>query len=435
MEADLGKFAARLTRRALARSMLSRVTMLSKNIIAKSCILLGIFITMTLIGCAQNTTVSPLESPHSILPSPTLSPTRTEIPEPTSTLTPQPTWTPTVLPSPTPTYPPYSDEPFRVIFVRDGDLWLSEVGGSGELRLTTESAGWPVQEYAISPTCDKIAYIVYHSPPEPDALIKQVDLLSGAVSVLTGENDPYIEGGIGWLDDTHVTFSLSEFTASGYNKETPAWEWFEPFHHLVFDLVTGEKTLIPESLHFSQSPNGRYWLTGSRYYVYEGPLEYVLHDLVTGEHWQVAESVGWGRFLGWSPDSQWMLFSAYEMGEAIAPVRLVLINVITLEERQITPSDRDVRAASWSPNGQSIALVLCDLEMCGLWTMRNDGSGLQRVVTEITDGAWYIDWTPDGSRLVFTREDRSVLWSVKVDGTDLRPIIFDAVMPSVLCER
>jgi WD40 repeat protein len=215
----------------------------------------------------------------------------------------------------------------------------------------------------------------------------------------------------------------------------PAGEWFEPFHHLVLDLVTEERTFVPESLDFSQSPDGRYWLTGSRYYVYEGPLEYVLHDLVTEEQWQVAESIGWGRFWGWSPDSQWMLFSAYERGEAIAPVQLVLINVVTLEERQITPSDKDVRAASWSPNGQSIALILCDLEICGLWTMSNDGSSLQGVSAEITDGAWYIDWTPDGSRLVFTREGASVLWSVRVDGTDLRPIIFDAVMPRVLCEH
>ena len=408
--------------------------MLKEHKTVQSHIFLGVTITMILIGCTQRATISPLESPLSILPSP-LSPTQTEAPRPTRTLTPQPTWIPTALSSPTPTYPPYNDEPFRVVFIRNSDLWLSKVGGSGELCLTTERADWPVQEYAVSPACDKAAYIVYHSPPEPNALIKQVDLSTGAVSILTGESDPYIEYNIGWLDDTRITFSLSEFAASGYTKKTPAWEWFEPFHHLIFDLVTRERTFIPESLHFSQSPNGHYWLTGSCYYVYECPLEYVLHDLATGEQWQVAESIGWGRFWGWSPDSQWMLFSACERGEAIASVQLVLINVVTLEERQITPSDQDVRAASWSPNGQSIALILCDLEICGLWTMSNDGSDLRRVSAEITDGAWYIDWTPDGSRLVFTREDAPVLWSIRVNGTDLRPIIFDAVMPSVLCEH
>lgn len=411
--------------------------MLSKeNTTVQFRIFFGMAVTMVLIGCTQHTTVSPLESPHSVLPSPTPLPTQTETPRPTNTSTPQPTCTPTASPSPTPTYPPYDDEPFMAVFVRDGNLWLSEVGGSGERRLTAESPDWPVDEYAVSPACDRIAYIIYRFPPEPDALIKQVDLAAGTVSVLTGENDPYIEYNIGWLDNTHITISLSEFTASGYTKATPAWEWFESFHHLIVDLVTGERTFVPESLDFSQSPNGRYWLTGSCGYVYECPLEYMLHDLVTGEQWQVAQSIGWGRFLGWSADSQWMLFSAYERGDTTSAVQLVLTNVATLEERNITPSDKDVRSASWSPDGRSIALIHCDLEGCTLWTMNGDGSDLQRVPTEITDAAWSVDWTPDGSRLVFTREeDTSVIWSVRIDGTDLRPIIFNAAMPCVLCEH
>lgn len=399
-------------------------------------LLSGIIMALVLIGCTQHTTVSPLESPHSLLPSPTPLPTQTETPIPISPSTPQLVWTTIPSPFPTPTYPPYSDKPFVVIFIRDGDLWLSEAGGTGEHQLTDESEDWPVLEYAISPACDKIAYIVYHPPPEADAFIKQVDLLTGDVSVLTGKNDPYIEYNIGWLDDTHITFSLSEFTASGYTKETPAWEQFKPFEHLIFNLVTGERIPVPQSLHLSQSPNGRYWLTGSCGYVYECPLEYVLHNLVTGEQWRVAKSIGWGRFLGWSPDSQWMLFTAYERGKAITLTQLVVINVATREERRITSSNQNVQAASWSPNGQSIALIQCDLEGCALWTMSRTGDDIQRVPTEITDAAWSVDWIPDGSRLIFTREeDTSVVWSVRLDGTDLRPIVFNAVMPRILCKR
>jgi WD40 repeat protein len=251
---------------------------------------------------------------------------------------------------------------------------------------------------------------------------------------LTGENDPYLEYSIGWLDDTHITFSLSEHTTSGHTKATRAWESVEPFHHLVLDLVTGERTLVPKSLHLSQSPNGRYWLTGSCGYVYECPLEYVLHDLATGEQWQVAESVGWGRLKEWSPDSQWMLFSAYERGDTIEPVQLALIKVATRAERPITSSDKTVRAASWSPDSQSIALTQCDPEDCFLWTMNRDGSSLRRVTAEITDAARSVDWTPDGSRLIFTREDTSVIWSIRIDGADLRPIISGAWMAVVLCE-
>jgi hypothetical protein len=67
---------------------------------------------------------SPLATPTpgsaliSPLPTPTPGP-------PTDT----PTSTPT--PSPTPTYPPYTDAPFKMVFLRDGNLWLSEIGGQG----------------------------------------------------------------------------------------------------------------------------------------------------------------------------------------------------------------------------------------------------------------------------------------------------------------
>jgi Tol biopolymer transport system component len=156
---------------------------------------------------------------------------------------------------------------------------------------------------------------------------------------------------------------------------------------------------------------------------------------VTRQQWRVAESIGWGRFLGWSPDSQWMLFNAYERGETSTPVRLVLINAATRKEQQITPSDKDVRAASWSPDGQSIALTQCDTGDCALWTMDRNGKNLQRVATEVTDAAWIVDWIPDSSRLIFTREEgSSIVWSVRTDGADLRPIVSNADLPQVLCK-
>jgi WD40 repeat protein len=379
--------------------------------------------------------------PPSNLATPTAAPSKvvsTQPPQPaaTTTATPEPGLTPTSSPSPQPTatYPPYAGTPFTITFIRDGNLWLSDIGGTGERQLTREGDDWPVVEYATAPSCDKIAYIPYQGPPNANALIKEVNLSNGTVMALAGENDPYIEYGIGWLDKDHMTFAVSEFAAPGYAKDPAIWAEIQPFHHIVLDLVTGERTFVPESLHFSQSPNGRYWLTGSCGYVYECPLQYVLHDLVTRQHWRVAESIGWGRFLGWSPDSQWMLFNTLERGEARTPAQLVLINVATQQEQQITPSDKDVRGAAWSPDGQSIALTQCDVGICGLWTMDKYGKNLQRVPKEITDAAWIVDWIPDRSRLIFTREeDSSIVWSVGTDSTDLRPIVANADSPQVLC--
>ncbi len=253
--------------------------------------------------------------------------------------------------------------------------------------------------------------------------------------MLAGENDPYIEYSIGWLDNDYLTLVVSEFAAPGYAKDPAIWKEIQPFHHIILDLATGKRTFIPESLHFSQSPNGHYWLTGSCGYVYECPLEYILHDLSTNKQWRVAESIGWGRFLGWSPDSQWMLFSAFERGETLSNVRLVLVDTATRKERPITSADRHVLSASWSPDGRSIAFIQCDEKGCAPWVMNSLGKDLRKIPVEITDVAEGINWTPDSSRLIFARgEDSSVIWSVKVDGSDLRPIASNVYSPQVLCK-
>ena len=305
-----------------------------------------------------------------------------------------------------------------------------------------------MQEYAVSPRGDRIAYVAFRSPPKADALVKQVGIPTGSISVLTGESDPYLEYHLGWLDSEHITFSLSEFMASGYTKETPAWDGFEPFHHTVFNLTTGERVFVPESLVLSQSPDGRYWLTCSRYYVYEGSCEYKLHDLVTEEKWTIAESIGWGTFVDWSPDSEALLFTAFEDPNDFT-VQLVTIDVATHQESVITPDSETVIGAAWSPNGQMIVFSRCNpnaenpwfLENCGLWLMNPDGSNVQRILAGDSLEAMHLDWTPDGSRIVFVVYDKDVLnswtvWGIRTDGGDLRPMVSNdssLVEPTVLC--
>jgi hypothetical protein len=105
-----------------------------------------------------------------------------------------------------------------VVFLRSGNLWASEIGGIGKRQLTTEPIDWPVYWFDVSPRCDKIAYIVYQGPPTIDAFIKQVNISTGAVSVLVGQNDPYSEYDVKWLDDNHIAFQLQEGSVSGFEK-------------------------------------------------------------------------------------------------------------------------------------------------------------------------------------------------------------------------
>jgi len=404
-------------------------------------------VVIILAGCVsqpafQSPVVSPLRPPSN-LATPTVMPTETPLPTPTSSVTPLPSLTPTPFPSPMPTatYPPYADAPFALLFIRDGNLWLSEIGGSGERQLTHEPADWPVTEYAIAPSCDRVAYVPYKGPPEANALIKQVILPSGDVGVLTGEEDAYIEYGVGWVDDDHLTFVLSEFLVEG---RPPTGDVSEPFHHLIMDLNSGQRTLIPESLNFSPSPDGRYWLTCSMYYVYEGDCKYQLQDRVTGQKWPVAQTKGWGSLIGWSPDSRQMLFSAYQQ-PGDNTTQLMLVDTAARDERLITPDDRTVISAAWSPDSHVIAYTECSLGEDG-FTRRNcslhlfDHTNDQTRIIPIkfpldtTLDPMFLEWTEDGSRLVLSSQNEAVgIWSVRADGTDWRPVVSRGSAPQVLC--
>jgi WD40 repeat protein len=258
---------------------------------------------------------------------------------------------------------------------------------------------------------------------------------------------------VDWLDETHVTFELQVSPVAGYkDDDSPCDFWGnEPFDRRVVDLTTGERTIVSEAHNLTQSPDGRYWLTGYCDGITHCPLEYVLHDLVTGEQWPLRrlEAIeggfkGLGRFVGWSPDSQWMLFEEYEGDPFFGPllIRLVTVNTATREERTIT-TNKNIALASWSPDGRTIAFTQsdpggrggCETEMCSLWLIESDGNSVRQVPVEMPYSWVYgsLDWSPDGSRLVFSGgDDSSVVWSVRLDGTDLRPIITQAERPHVL---
>ncbi len=404
----------------------------------KCCYLLGIT-GLCIAGCTSRVPIiSPLEPP-SVLPTPTWRPTETTQPAATSTAMPQPGPAPSPLPSPTATYLPYNDVPFTIIFLRNGNLWSSEIGGGGERQITHEPAGWPIRWYDVSPKCDRIAYISSQDQPGIDALVKQVVISNGSVSVLTGENDPYSEYNVEWLDSTHITFQLQEYQVPRYSTDN-AWQSVKPFHHIVFDLTTGKRTFIPESLLLSQSPNGRYWLTCSRGYVYEGACTYKLHDLTAGKQWAVAKSIGWGNFIEWSPDNRQMLFDSYK-DPTDATAQLVVITVTVDKEQPLTPNDKTVMSASWSPDGRTIAFAQCDVDHlaarknCALWLVNNDGSNARMIPVNVAGEAMNLAWTPDGSRLVFTIYDTPVIWSVGINGTDLRPVVSNAGQYQILCKN
>ena len=71
--------------------------------------------------------------------------------------------------------------------------------------------------------------------------------------------------------------------------------------------------------------------------------------------------------------------------------------------RQLTSDSAIDRMPRWSPDGNWVACFSNRSGRLELWKIRPDGSDLQQL-TE--DGAGYLAWAPDGSRIATRGRDR-----------------------------
>ena len=89
--------------------------------------------------------------------------------------------------------------------------------------------------------------------------------------------------------------------------------------------------------------------------------------------------------------------------------------------RQITNVAGDATAADWSPDGRRIAFSFNE---CSVGIMDADGSDLSLIADDSSLCQADPSFTPDGTRLVYTRFDPvpevEQIWSMRLDGSDQR---------------
>jgi Tol biopolymer transport system component len=94
---------------------------------------------------------------------------------------------------------------------------------------------------------------------------------------------------------------------------------------------------------------------------------------------------------------------------------------------RITPRG-DILCAQWSPDGRWIAFDSSDGGPHDLYVVHPDGTGLVQITSSDDDSLFSFGpvWSPDSTKLLFVRGldelDSTDLWTVNVDGTDLSQV-------------
>jgi TolB protein len=133
----------------------------------------------------------------------------------------------------------------------------------------------------------------------------------------------------------------------------------------------------------------------------------------------------WFEYPSWSPDGRSLAFNA-AIGSNF---EIFVLELETGEVTQLTDSPGQDAWPAWSPDGSTIAFMSArddcrfapptqecwqgtvDDEYHNIWTIRPDGTGLQRVTPEISQ---FVTWSPDSRYLLISGH---ALFIVRPDGT------------------
>ena len=106
----------------------------------------------------------------------------------------------------------------------------------------------------------------------------------------------------------------------------------------------------------------------------------------------------------WSPDGARIAFRSDTPGPFGNASRIFVVNVDGTGLRQLSPDDPDPNVfyysddgPTWSPDGQQVVFTRSGV----LQVINADGTGLTPLPNE--DGAWYPDWSPNGTRIAYGR--------------------------------
>jgi Tol biopolymer transport system component len=123
----------------------------------------------------------------------------------------------------------------------------------------------------------------------------------------------------------------------------------------------------------------------------------------------------------WSPDGNWLLFTASTGGNDNAGI--YLISAEGGEPQALLVDAYDNKAADWSPDGTQIAFSSNRDGNLNIFIMNADGSHISKVIDSGLDD-YLPEWSPDGRQIAFFAANwptiKQDIFTVNLDGTNLQ---------------
>ncbi len=275
--------------------------------------------------------------------------------------------------------------------VYPSSLWVMELA-SGRRRLITRSDA--VQPH-WSPDGRRIAYWGLHKGGRRDIWTIAAD---GGGEPVAVTDDAAINWNPVWSADGQRLYFLSDRSGS-----MNLWR-------VSIDAHTGETSGPPEpatlpttaGAYFSFSQDGRrlvYVHEAKRTGLYEFEFDAQRFEIRSGPRRVMAGPVVITN-PDLSPDGQWFVF------DSIGAPRegLSLVRRDGSDFRKLTDDSFKDRAPRWHPEGDRILFFSDRSGRYELWTIRPDGSSLQRISETEGPAAQISSWSPSGNQIVLSRQ-------------------------------
>jgi WD40 repeat protein len=154
---------------------------------------------------------------------------------------------------------------------------------------------------------------------------------------------------------------------------------------------------------------------GSRWTVFDKQGQLLLIDLETSEIKPITVDLHWrATTLRWSPDGQTLALLVTEGPRPIPYQKLFILDVNTMQPREIGTGFRYVTDITWAPDNQSVLLMVEDGQFEGYGTRKlllvNVLSNTVEVVPVLPRNAlgtfgWGLSWSPDGETIAIAYAD------------------------------